>query len=163
VRVFVGLGSNVGDRRRFLRKAVEALGRLPGTRVVKVSRVYETSPVGPRQRDFLNAAAEVRTALSPAALLAALKAAERSLGRRPRGKWGPREIDLDILYFGGRVARRGRLRVPHPRRAERLFVLKPLAELAPRFRDPLLKKTVASLLAALTGEGQRITLFRGRP
>lgn len=160
MRVFVGLGSNVGDRLIHLRRAVAALGALPGTRVVKTSPVYETSPVGPRQKDFLNAVVELSTAAGPADLLWALKLVERALGRKRRKKWGPREIDLDILYHGQTVLKQGGLRVPHPRRAERLFVLRPLADLAPRWRDPLLKATVSALLGRLTAEDQRIKVFR---
>ena len=85
------------------------------------------------------------------------------LGRRRRRKWGPREIDLDVLYFGRRVVRRGGLSVPHPRRAERLFVLRPLADLAPRFKDPVLGVTVAALLRRLTAPDQSIRVFRTRP
>lgn len=162
MRVFVGLGSNVGDRLAHLRRAAAVLGSLPGTRLVKASPVYETSPVGPRQKDFLNAAVELSTTADPEDLLWALKVVERALGRKRRKKWGPREIDLDMLYHGRTVLRRGALRVPHPRRAERLFVLKPLADLAPRWRDPVLKTTVSALLARLTAADQRIRVFRKR-
>lgn len=150
-RVFVGLGSNVGRRERFLARALAALDVLPGTRVVAASPVYETSPVGPRQRAFLNMAAELRTSLAPAPLLKAMKAAERRLGRVRRRRWGPREIDLDLLAYGRRRVDSGGLVLPHPRMAERKFVLKPLSDLAPRYRPAL---------ARLTAPDQRVTLFR---
>lgn len=161
-RVFIGLGSNVGERLGLLRSAAEALGALPGTRVVRRSPVYETSAVGPRQRDFLNAVVEVRTASAPAALLKALKGIERGLGRRRRKKWGPREIDLDILFYGRRRVRSGALSVPHPRLAERLFVLRPLADLAPGFKHPVSKASVRTLLGRLTAPDQSIRVFRKR-
>jgi 2-amino-4-hydroxy-6-hydroxymethyldihydropteridine diphosphokinase len=161
-RVFVGLGSNVGDRLGKLKAAAGALDGLPSTRVVGRSPVYETSPVGPRQRDFLNAVVEVRTAAEPAEFLRCLQGIERRLGRRRRAKWGPREIDLDILFHGRRRVRAGKLSVPHPRLRERLFVLRPLADLAPRFKDPVSGASVRALLGRLTAPDQRIRVFRKR-
>ena len=149
----------MGNRPARLRAAVRALDALPGTRVVRVSPVYETSAVGMPQRDFLNAASELRTELTPMELLASVKSAERRLGRRRRKKWAPREIDLDILFFGRRVLRQGSLRVPHPRAAERKFVLRPLADLAPRFRDPSSGRTAEVLLHRLTDPDQSVRLF----
>jgi 2-amino-4-hydroxy-6-hydroxymethyldihydropteridine diphosphokinase len=163
VRAFIGLGSNVGDRLARLRGAVRALREFPSTRVAALSPVYETSPVGPRQRDFLNMAVDVRTSLDPDALLARLKETEAELGRRSRRKWGPREIDLDLIFYGGRVVRRKTLRVPHPRLAERKFVLLPLSRLAPRFKDPVTGATVAALLRRLTAPDQRIKVFKKAP
>jgi 2-amino-4-hydroxy-6-hydroxymethyldihydropteridine diphosphokinase len=157
-RVFLGLGSNVGPRRSRLRRAARALADLPGTRVVRASSIYETSPVGPAQADYLNAVVEIATALAPMELLRALKKLERDLGRRPRGRWRPREIDLDILFYGRRRVRAPGLVVPHPRWRERRFVLDPLAEIAPRFRDPLRGGTVARARAKLTAPDQRIKL-----
>ena len=145
-----------------LKGAVEALGFLPRTRVLRRSPVYETSPVGPRQRDFLNAVVEVRTGVPPGDLLRSLKTIERGLGRRRRKKWGPREVDLDILFYGRRCLRSGGLSVPHPRLAERLFVLRPLADLAPRFKDPASGSTVRALLGRLTAPDQSIRVFRKR-
>lgn len=146
-RVFVGLGSNVGNRLRHLHRAAAALSGLAGTRVVKVSPVFKSSPVGPRQRDFLNAAAEIRTALRPHELLRALKSIERRLGRKRRGRWGPREIDLDILFYGRRVIRTRALTVPHRELRRRMFVLKPLSVLAPSPRLPVSGRRAAELRA----------------
>jgi 2-amino-4-hydroxy-6-hydroxymethyldihydropteridine diphosphokinase len=159
-RVFIGLGSNVGRRPVFLRRAVSALKKTPGVRVVRVSPVYETSPVGPRQRCFLNAVLEVRSHEGPEDLLKRLQALERALGRRRRRRWGPREIDLDLLLFGRRRANRPGLTLPHPRWRERKFVLWPLADLAPRFRDPADGSTVAALRRKLTDPDQTIKLYR---
>ncbi len=152
------MGSNVGNRPARLRAAVRALDSLPGTRVVRLSPVYETSAVGPPQRDFLNAVAEIRTELSPSELLVSLKSAERRLGRRRRKKWGPREIDLDFLYFGRRILR-GEPQVPHPRAAGRRFVLRPMADLAPGFKDPSSGRTVSVLLGRLTDPDQSVRLL----
>lgn len=159
-RVFIGLGSNVGNRLAHLRKAVEALNRLPGIRVVGKSPVYETAPVGPRQRDFLNAVAELRSDLAPGVLLASLKGIEKKMGRRVRRRWGPREIDLDLLHFGRRRRRSAALALPHPRWRERRFVLAPLAALAPRWKDPETGQTAAALSRKLTDPGQRIRLYK---
>lgn len=157
-RVFLGLGSNVGRRGDRLRRAARAIAGLPGTRVRRASSVYETSPVGPRQADYLNAVLEIATALGPRELLRALKALERRLGRRPRGRWRPREIDLDIVFYGRRRVHAPGLVVPHPRWKERRFVVDPLAEIAPRFRDPETGRTVAAIRAKLTAPDQRIKL-----
>ena len=158
--VYLGLGSNLGRRMRALRGAVRALDGLPGSRVARVSSAYRTSAVGPAQRDFLNAAVELRTSLRPQALLRRLKVLEKSLGRRARRRWGPREIDMDILLYGRRVLRRPGLTVPHARLAERKFVLAPLAEIAPRRIHPTKKRSMTRLLRELTDPSQRIRLFK---
>jgi 2-amino-4-hydroxy-6-hydroxymethyldihydropteridine diphosphokinase len=139
VAAFVALGSNLGDRAAHLEHALAALAALPATRVVATSSVRETDPVGPPgQGPYLNAVAELRTALAPRALLAALLAVERERGRdRSREvRFGPRTLDLDLLCWGTAVPGGDRLdapglTVPHPRMHERAFVLEPLAELAP--------------------------------
>lgn len=148
VRAFVGLGANVGDPRQMLEQAVRALAALPGVRLRGVSRLYLTRPVGVTdQPDFHNAVVALDVPAGPdpetgaLALLGALKQLEQALGRRPRQRWGPREIDLDLLIFGRHRVLVGRpdgrsLEVPHPQMHERLFVLAPLAELAPRLRPP---------------------------
>lgn len=156
---WIGLGANVGKPRTALEQAVSALAHLPGATLAGVSRLYRTRPVGPvSQGDFLNAvvALHVPVGAGPAdaamALLLALKDTERALGRVPRERWGPREIDLDLLLFGNERLRLERpvaarsdhpakghvqwLEVPHPAAATRLFVLAPLAELAPDLEPP---------------------------
>lgn len=137
--VYIGLGSNLGDREATLSEALRRLGELEGIEVVAVSSFRETDPVGMvDQPRFVNAAAALETTLGPRELLESLLEVERGLGRdRSREKrWGPRTIDLDLLLYGDEtVAERG-LEIPHPRLAERAFVLQPLLELDPGLRLP---------------------------
>ena len=138
-RAFVGLGSNLGDRERTLERAVEHLGELPETAVVAVSSCRDTAPVGiVDQPRFLNGAVELDTALPPRQLLGALLEIERSLGRDRAGAppGGPRTLDLDLLLYGDAEIDEPGLRVPHPRLAERRFVLEPLVELDPALEAP---------------------------
>jgi 2-amino-4-hydroxy-6-hydroxymethyldihydropteridine diphosphokinase len=145
--VFLGLGSNLGDREAHLRSALVALGER-GLRVRGVSSFYETEPVGgPPQGFFLNAVASGETELGAEALLAACLALEAEHGRVRGVRNGPRTLDLDILFYGDAVIARPGLRVPHPRLAERRFVLEPLAELAPELRHPESGLSVRELLA----------------
>ena len=152
--VYLGLGSNLGDRRASIEAALGALAAHPSIRVAAVSALRETEPVGgpPGQGPYLNGAARIETDLAPAALLAELKRVERLLGRREGPRWGPREIDLDILLYGDTVLATADLTIPHPRLRERPFVLVPLAEIAPDAVDPVTKSTVRDLLAKLPKE-----------
>jgi 2-amino-4-hydroxy-6-hydroxymethyldihydropteridine diphosphokinase len=121
--------------------------------VTTVSSFLETDPVGgpPGQGRFLNAAAKIETDLAPEALLEELKRVERALGRKPGPRWGPREIDLDILLCGDTILETGTLVIPHPRMRERRFVLEPLAEIAPDARDPVTGLSVRALLEKVSG------------
>lgn len=149
-RVYIGIGSNVGDRHAHVDLARQALAALDRTELVAFSPVYETEPVGPLpQGAYLNAAAALDTELDPYDLLDALRSIEQQTGREPterREKWGPRTLDLDILLFGDRVLSRDELIVPHPMMHDRWFVLKPLADIAPKAVHPLLEMTVEELL-----------------
>jgi len=148
-RLFVALGSNLGDRLQFLRRAVDALGSEGGFRVASISSVYETEPVGKKdQPKFLNAAVELSSLLSPDSVLVKLKHIEEAVGRTPSEKWGPREIDLDLIYFGDLVVNSPSLVLPHPEVDKRRFVLTPLVEIAPDFVDPLRACTLGKMLEA---------------
>ena len=147
---YVALGSNLGDRERHLRVALEALRALRGVSEVVASRVYETDPVGPgEQGPYLNAVARVSTDLSPRDLLDRLLAIERSVGRE-RGpvRNAPRTLDLDLLLYGEREIDEPGLVVPHPRMAQRAFVLEPLCDLAPDLVIPGASAPVSALAAA---------------
>jgi 3-oxoacyl-[acyl-carrier protein] reductase len=149
---FLGLGSNLGDRRAHLGAALAAL-RTAGVVVERVSSLYETRPVGgpAGQGDYLNACAQVTTSLCPVELLRLLLRIESDLGRVRTERFGPRTIDLDLLLFDNTTHADAELTLPHPRLHERLFVLTPLAEIAPGAVHPPLRKTVAELLADLQG------------
>lgn len=141
VRAYIGLGSNVGDRRATLDAALQRLAPR------RVSRIVETEPWGlADQPRFLNAVAEMETDLASEALLDRLLSVERELGRVRAERWGPRTLDLDLLLYGDLVIRTDRLAVPHPRLAERRFVLEGLAELCPGQNVPGLGRTVRELL-----------------
>ncbi len=147
-RFFLGLGSNIGDRRENLRRA-RALLRKAGICIRRASSLYRTQPVGyARQRWFYNQVLEVEAPLSPFELLDAVKAVEKAMGRQPTVPNGPRNIDVDILLAGRTVILTRELVIPHPRLARRNFVLVPLKEIAPREVHPLLHKDVTALEAA---------------
>jgi 2-amino-4-hydroxy-6-hydroxymethyldihydropteridine diphosphokinase len=136
-QVFIGLGSNLGDRTYYLRKALIELINSPHIIIKKYSSVYETEPVGKKdQPQFLNMVSELESTLPPLDLLRRLKEIENTLGRTHTEHWGPREIDLDILYYGSEVFHDENLQLPHPEIANRRFVLLPMKEIAGEFFDP---------------------------
>jgi len=144
--VYLSLGSNIGDRARNLQAALEQLAA-PDLRVLRTSPAYETEPVEyTAQRWFLNLVAEAATELLPMQLLLRTGCVERALGRVRTVPKGPRTIDIDILFYGRTIVRSARLEIPHPRMAERRFVLAPLADLAPDLRHPVTRKTVREML-----------------
>ncbi len=145
-KVFLGLGSNLGDREKNIKEALRRLQKSGIARELKASSLYETEPEGVKNQPFfLNGVLEMETDLSPRDLLDVLQALEEQLGRRKGRKWGPRIIDLDILLYGNLVMKEEDLEIPHPLLARRSFVLIPLAELAPETVHPLLKKTISDL------------------
>jgi 2-amino-4-hydroxy-6-hydroxymethyldihydropteridine diphosphokinase len=146
MRYYIGLGSNLGDKRKNLADAVRLLQRR-GVHVTRLSSLYRTQPVDVLDQPwFLNRALRAESSLSPRRLLEMLRAIERELTRTPGRPKGPRRIDLDLLLAGPRIIRTRELVVPHPRLAERNFVLVPLAEIAPRAVHPVTRKTVGRLL-----------------
>ncbi len=150
-KIFIAVGANLGERKRQIDLAFKALGETSGIHSVKMSPLYETEPVGgpAAQGKYLNGVIEIETDLSPQDLLARLLEIEKSLGRERSLKNAPRTMDLDLLFYGDKIMEEPGLRIPHPRLHERTFVLKPLADLAPDFVHPLLKKTVKSMLKDL--------------
>jgi len=145
-RIYLSLGSNIGDRERNLREAVERLAS-NDVRVLRTSRIYETEPVDNKdQAWFLNQVVEAETALFPMQLLTRIGRVERELGRVRTVRKGPRTIDIDILFYGAATVETQRLEIPHPRIAERRFVLAPMAELAPDLRHPVTHRSVRQML-----------------
>lgn len=152
---YLALGSNIGDREANLR---DALKRLDGheLRVTRRSSLYETAPQELLDQPwFLNAVVEIETSLFPMQLLGRVRSIEREIGRRRITPKGPRNIDIDILFYGRAIIASAELEVPHPRLAQRRFVLEPLAEIAPDFRHPQTGKTATEMLATLEPQGVR--------
>lgn len=148
---YIALGSNLGDRELNLLRAVAEIGRLPSAKVTGLSPFYETSPVGVTDQPFFcNAVLRLATGQPPLELLHGLQRIENEVFRRSRDRhWGPRTMDLDLLLYGDCVMESAELTLPHPRLAERRFVLQPLCDLAPQLAHPLLGRSMAQLLASL--------------
>ena len=147
---YIGFGSNIGDRLVHIQNAIHALLKTEGITLQKISSVYETDPVGyEAQEAFLNGVATIQTSLSPFSLLHTLKNIETVIGRKHRIRWGPREIDLDILIYGDLCLQTEKLIIPHPEMHLRGFVLVPLAEIAPDLMHPVFQESIQNLLNRL--------------
>jgi 2-amino-4-hydroxy-6-hydroxymethyldihydropteridine diphosphokinase len=161
--VYIGFGSNVGDRLDFCDRAVTLLSLLPQSQLTGVSLLYETEPVddgsNPGEGWFLNGVVQLETDLPPKSLLNVLREIERSLGRDEDNRSGPRTIDLDILFYGERVINDPELVVPHPRLHQRRFVLMPLSELDPLFVHPVRHRTVNQMLTEVDDRSEVRLLF----
>ncbi len=149
--VYLGLGANLGNRAENLRLALRYLSSLAPAQ--EVSSLYETVPLGDAEQPaFYNAVCRVATGLTPQALLQYLKSVEFEIGRRPAPRWAPRPIDLDLLLYSQRIIEKPELTVPHPRLAERAFVLVPLVEIAPDLRHPLLGRSISEMASSLPAD-----------
>jgi len=159
--IYLSLGSNLGDREAHLRKALEKLHR-KGILLVRETSIYETEPVDvPDQPDFLNLVCQVQTPLEPESLLAACQEVECEMGRLRKAIKGARKIDIDILFYGRRIVEKPFLKIPHPAWRQRNFVLIPLAEIAPDFRDPVSDQTVHALRQQ-SSDFSRVTPYTDR-
>lgn len=157
---YIGFGSNLGSRLENCRNAIEALAELPGCSLLKTSSFYETSAVGlVEQPNFINGAVLLETFEDAHWLLRQMLAIEDNFGRIRTLKWGPRSIDLDLLFYGDQIINTPELSVPHPLLHERRFVLEPLNEIAPNFRHPSLGKSMADLLLNLKDGDQRVKVL----
>ena len=160
-RVYLSLGSNLGDRVAHLRRAIAELDDA-GIKVVQVTPFYRTEPVDYRPQPwFVNCVAEVHTDLMPLRLLSALQKIERKLGRRRALPKGPRPVDLDILFYDNAVVRSAALTIPHERLTERRFVLVPLCDIAPNFRHPVTRRTVSEMLSETPDHSQVLLMTGG--
>jgi 2-amino-4-hydroxy-6-hydroxymethyldihydropteridine diphosphokinase len=155
--VYIGLGSNLGDRVAYLREAVHRLGAI--IQIEQVSRLYVAAPLGYVRDDaYINAVLHGKTTMTPIDLLGMLQSIEAAMGRRPGVQFGPRPIDLDILFYDSIQMETYKLTIPHPRLPQRAFVLKPLADIAPELMHPMLYYTVSQLLAD-TEDANQVQLY----
>src|SRR5437899_12236563 len=159
-RTYIGIGSNLGDRKANALEAAERVAKLPGTRLSRASSLYESEPLGDAKTWFVNSVIEIETEFPAEELLKRLKAIEKAMGGKPvKGKrWGSRVIDLDILLCNQEIVDKRSLKIPHPELHKRRFVLLPLAELAPHVVHPQLGQSVSALLATLKDD-KRVTLL----
>jgi 2-amino-4-hydroxy-6-hydroxymethyldihydropteridine diphosphokinase len=160
-RVYIGLGSNLGDRKANIREAEEKLSALAATRIVKASSLYESEPLGNAKTWFVNSVLEIETEFEADELLKRTKAIETVMGRkRVKGKrWGSRIIDLDLLLFDSQTVNKRNLKIPHPEMHKRRFVLLPLSELAPHITHPQLGSTISELLGGMR-DAKKVVLLR---
>ncbi len=156
-QVYISIGSNLGDRISYCQKALDEMAAF--SKIIKVSSLYETDPVDKEdQPQFINSVAEIGTDLAPHDLLEELNIVEGKLGRVRHEKWGPRTMDLDIIFYGDQVIKDSNLEIPHPRAHLRRFVLEPLCEIAPEFIHPNYNLSVAELLKNVDDEKRVIKI-----
>lgn len=161
MRVFLGLGSNVGDKIKFIKSAIEEISNLDKTNLTKESSYYETEPWGLREQDdFINSVVEINTELEAEDLFRELKNIEKKLHRKNRGKWEQREIDIDILFYGNKVLKNETINIPHKEIENRKFVLIPMSEIDENFIHPEKNKSIKELLIETkdTLEVKKITI-----
>ncbi|MDR0823300.1 MAG: 2-amino-4-hydroxy-6-hydroxymethyldihydropteridine diphosphokinase [Endomicrobium sp.] len=146
MKAFLGLGSNIGDRRENIEYALSVLQSSGFVELEALSQIYETSPIGHKQRDFYNMCIQVQTSLSAHNLLFLLKDIEKLLGRKKAKRWAARIIDIDILFYEQKIVKTNTLNIPHKEIENRLFVLKPLSEIAPNLKHPILNRKIKEIL-----------------
>jgi 2-amino-4-hydroxy-6-hydroxymethyldihydropteridine diphosphokinase len=149
-QVYIGIGSNVGNKKENFLEALTRLAKLPDTKIIKESSLYESEPLGDSKEWFVNGAIEIETKFKPDILLKKFKNIERAMGRKKvKKRWGARIIDLDILLYDAQVVKKKNLRIPHPEMSNRKFVLVPLSEIAPQVIHPELGVTISELLISV--------------
>lgn len=159
-QVYIGIGSNLGNKRENYLEALDRIAKLPKTRILKESSVYESEPHGDSKEWFINGVIQIETDFKPEALLDKFKNIERAMGRKKvRKKWGARIIDLDILLYDSLIMSKKTLKIPHAEMQNRKFVLVPLSELAPQIVHPVLGATISELLFAVKDD-KRVSLAR---
>jgi 2-amino-4-hydroxy-6-hydroxymethyldihydropteridine diphosphokinase len=159
-QVYIGIGSNLGSKKENYVEALERIGKLPKTRILKESSVYESEPHGDSKEWYINGVIQIETEFKPEALLDKLKNIERAMGRKKvRKKWGARIIDLDILLYDSLIMSKKTLKIPHAEMQHRKFVLIPLSELAPQIVHPVLGASISELLFAVKDD-KRVSLAR---
>ena len=159
-QVYIAIGSNLGDRKENYLEALARIAKLPKTRIIKESSVYESEPLGDSKEWYVNGVIEIETEFRPEMLLKKLKNIERAMGRKKvRKRWGARIMDLDILLYDTAVVNKKNLKIPHPEMHARKFVLAPLSEVAPQVIHPVLQATISELLVTLKDD-KRVSLLR---
>jgi 2-amino-4-hydroxy-6-hydroxymethyldihydropteridine diphosphokinase len=159
-QVYVGIGSNVGDRKENFLEALKRVTNLPDTKMIKESSLYESEPLGDAKEWYVNGAIQIETRFKPETLLLKFKNIERAMGRKKvKKRWGSRIIDLDILLYDGLILKKKNLRIPHPEMQNRKFVLVPLSEIAPQVVHPELGVTISELLINLNDD-KKVHLYR---
>ncbi len=158
VECLLSLGSNVGNRTSHLQRAILSIGKIAGVKVLKKSRIYQTEPLGPSRRKFLNCALKIKTTRSAMGLLIEFKRLEALAGRKPGLRWGPRPLDIDLIAYGDAKVKTAWLKIPHPQAARRAFVLVPLFEIAPKAKLHS-GETVQEAFSRLKGISQSVKLF----
>lgn len=159
-QVYIGVGSNLGNKKENYLEALERIAKLPKTRIIKESSLYESQPLGDSKEWFVNGVIEIETEMKPELLLAKFKNIERAMGRKKvRKRWGARIIDLDILLYDSVIHNKKSLKIPHPEMHQRKFVLIPLSELAPQVIHPVLQMSISELLVNVKDD-KRVSLFR---
>jgi 2-amino-4-hydroxy-6-hydroxymethyldihydropteridine diphosphokinase len=159
-QVYVGIGSNVGDRKENFLEALDRVTKLPDTKMIKESSLYESEPLGDAKQWYVNGAIQIETRFKPETLLLKFKNIERAMGRKKvKKRWGSRIIDLDILLYDGLILKKKNLRIPHPEMQNRKFVLVPLSEIAPQVIHPELGATISELLINVKDD-KKVHLYR---